>query len=262
MNRNTKVVPSLSALMLGLALSGPAVAQSALTETAPGTETQQTTLPEQAAQPTEQATEQSLGQTDLSSTAIIRELAPFQGGNPGARVTVETPRGVVVTNAARAVDLTVFFAYDSARLLPEALAQLDALGNALNSSELRGHQFLIAGHTDARGSAAYNRDLSVRRAISVAEYLVRYHRIAPGRLVAHGWGESRLRVPSDPGSGANRRVEVSLIVEQNSSVWPHFEYHPWERDFATGLGDPRWRLSAYALDDFGATPSFPKHWSY
>ena len=102
---------------------------------------------------------------------------------------------------------------------------------------------------------------------------------APNRLVAHGWGESRLKVPSDPGSGANRRVEVSLILPTYGELFvPSYDYivpangrsdglyyqdqetWVWLPGGGYGLTDPRWRLSRYALDDFGATPTRPVRW--
>lgn len=268
------LLTTLPAALLSLALAAPAHAQSALTDPAPGLGGTPAATPEQAplpaplpeqapASPIEQAPTEQFGATDLSATGIIRELAPIVGGNPGAPRRVQTPSGIVVTDASRAVDLTVFFAYDSDRLLPEARAQLDALGQALNDPQLLPYGFLIAGHTDAVGSAAYNVDLSVRRALSVANYLVQYHRIAPGRLVAHGWGEARLKLPSDPYSGANRRVEVSLLLpQQNGALAPGYRSENaaiyWQTASAhPDLVDPRWRLGWMDLDDFGATPTRP-----
>ncbi len=277
---------TLPAALLALAIAGQAAAQSPLTEPAPGqvqpstgagATSEQPVVPSFQQNPVK--TEQNFGQTDVPATDIIRELAPIVGGNPGAPVVIQTPNGSVTTDSERAIDLTVYFAYDSARLLPEARAQLDALGYALNSPELLPYSFLIAGHTDAAGPADYNLDLSIRRAIVVAEYLIQYHGIAPNRLVAHGWGESRLKVPSDPGSGANRRVEVSLILPTYGELFvPSYDYivpasgrsdglyyqdqetWVWLPGGGYGLTDPRWRLSRYALDDFGATPTRPVRW--
>jgi OmpA-OmpF porin, OOP family len=276
---------TLPATILALAVAGQSAAQSPLTDPAPGNQVQPgipLQTPQQKADPVEQEVnpaEQNFGQTDVTATDIIRELAPVESGTVGAPVIVETPNGSVTIDSTRAIDLTVFFAYDSARLLPEARTQLDALGYALNSPELRQFSYLIAGHTDAAGPADYNLDLSIRRAIAVAEYLIRYHGISPNRLVAHGWGESRLSVPSDPGSGANRRVEVSLILPSYGSLYfPSYEHvmpangtggvlyyeeYPtrvWVPGGDHGLTDPRWRLSAYALDDFGATPTYLRRW--
>lgn len=208
------------------------------------------------------------GQTNLPATAIIRELAPTAREDFGATFRVDAPTGPVLVDVTYSVDLTIFFAYDSAELLPEALPQVDALGEALRSPELLPHAFLIAGHTDAVGSASYNLDLSYRRALAVADYLVAYHGIDPARLVPHGWGEEYLKLPSDPGSGANRRVEVSLILPEESAVHPR-AFREWRSPFALHpvtrlapawrpvrpLADPRRRLASNALDDFHAIPT-------
>jgi OmpA-OmpF porin, OOP family len=275
----------LPVTLLFLALAAPGYAQNVLTDPAPGTTPEQSggAIPEQtddgALTPTVPGTpEQTFGATDIPATDIIRELAPVEGNMARKTRTVETRNGVVTMDTNRAIDLTVFFAHDSDQLLPEARGQLDALGYALNDPALLPYAFLIAGHTDARGSAAYNLDLSIRRAISVASYLVRYHSISPDRLVAHGWGETDLKVPSDPMSGANRRVEVSLLVPRQSGhylpdhdlpgqtrpviaysyvvVTESRDHWGWHRSYASGLTDPRWRLSSASLDDFNGTPTW------
>ena len=69
----------------------------------------------------------------------------------------------------------------------------------------------VEGHTDERGGAAGNQDLSERRAASVRSYLVEKG-IAEDRLVSQGFGES---TPVDPGHNAaawdkNRRVEFMI----------------------------------------------------
>ena len=54
------------------------------------------------------------------------------------------------------VDVQILFAFDSADILPEARPALDELGKALSDPKLKGGSFLIAGHTDAKGSDDYN----------------------------------------------------------------------------------------------------------
>ena len=254
----TRIVPSAALALALIAQALPGEAQTGLNSPAPGLGgTAASGAPGVPAAPRE-----NFGATDVPSTDIIRELAPI-GEQAGRLRVVETPSGTVTTDAARAIDLTVFFAYDSDRLLPEALPQLDALAAALNAPELRPYGFLIAGHTDAAGSAAYNLDLSQRRAISVARYLVERWGVDPARLVAHGWGEQYLALPSDPLSGANRRVEVSLLVERTGALRPAHRYQraAWRPEAGHAIArwrlvDPRWRLGADALDDFHATPTW------
>ena len=68
----------------------------------------------------------------------------------------------------------------------------------------------IAGHTDSRGSRAYNQKLSVARAEAVAQYLI--DRGVPATaLNPVGYGESRpiASNATDAGKATNRRVELS-----------------------------------------------------
>lgn len=161
---------------------------------------------------------------------MIRELkpsAPAQRSNRSYRKRIqriEIPRSQArglsspyqdyVINYNHTLDLTVYFHYDSAEITPKASYLLDTLGEALTSPELSGFRYLIAGHTDAAGSRAYNQDLSARRAIAVARYLVNEFGIDPERLIPVGFGEERLQNERDPYSHRNRRVEVALIEDE------------------------------------------------
>jgi len=176
------------------------------------------------------------GTTDRTATDIIRSLAPI-APQPGtvaptdaaataaARSKVKNLRQVKVTPVVggavmvldldmdHALDFDVFFEYDSARLLPSATRALAGLGEALSSPELAPYRFLVAGHTDAAGSVAYNEKLSQRRAVAVRDFLLAAYPIAPSRLVAAGFGPAFPRDPLHPLAAVNRRVEVALIAE-------------------------------------------------
>jgi OOP family OmpA-OmpF porin len=70
----------------------------------------------------------------------------------------------------------------------------------------------ISGHTDNRGGADFNRDLSARRAESVKNYLVSKG-IRPERLRTIGYGMDRPigSNKTDSGRARNRRTEFRLI---------------------------------------------------
>lgn len=106
------------------------------------------------------------------------------------------------------LDLEILFEYDSARINPDSVRQLVALGEALNDPELGDSRFMIAGHTDAAGSYGYNADLSLRRAFAVSQFLVDFVGVKADRLVTEGYGEELLKFPDAPESGQNRRVEI------------------------------------------------------
>jgi outer membrane protein OmpA-like peptidoglycan-associated protein len=106
------------------------------------------------------------------------------------------------------IDLEITFDYNSAQISQKSLPSVQALGHALASADLKGSTFIVAGHTDAAGSDAYNQDLSERRADSIKRYLVDKYAIAAGDLVTVGYGKSKLKDPSQPLAEVNRRVQV------------------------------------------------------
>ena len=106
------------------------------------------------------------------------------------------------------IDLEIFFDYNSDLIGPKAVVAVNALGEALIKPGLKGSTFVLNGHTDAAGSPEYNLGLSHRRAQSVRRYLIETYRIAPDTLIVAGFGKERLKLPQQPLSGENRRVEV------------------------------------------------------
>jgi outer membrane protein OmpA-like peptidoglycan-associated protein len=73
--------------------------------------------------------------------------------------------------------------------------------------------FLVEGHTDATGGAAFNLALSDRRAESVAVALTQYFGVAPQNMVIQGYGEEYLRIPTLSEERLNRRVAVRRITD-------------------------------------------------
>ncbi|MBV7394186.1 OmpA family protein [Mameliella sediminis] len=109
------------------------------------------------------------------------------------------------------IDLEVLFGYDSDRLTPQAMAKLSTLANALSDPRLANSKLVFIGHTDAVGSAAYNRDLSQRRANSVAQYVRSTMRLSTGQVEAVGVGFDYLKNSRIPDAAENRRVQLLLV---------------------------------------------------
>ncbi len=124
---------------------------------------------------------------------------------------VDVSGGEPVAPDTGSIDLTVNFAYNSARLDTDAELLLDKLGRALASDELANQRFKIIGHTDAVGGEVYNQTLSEQRAHSVRDYLVKKSGIAGDRLEAEGKGYSQLADPANPTAAINRRVQVNNL---------------------------------------------------
>jgi outer membrane protein OmpA-like peptidoglycan-associated protein len=121
-------------------------------------------------------------------------------------------RGVTVeggnTEEPLSVNLYVNFDFNSADLTSDARITLDQLGTALRDPKLSAFNFVIAGHTDAKGTEEFNQKLSERRAEAVRNYLIAQHGIAADRLSAKGYGKSQLLDPDHPEDGVNRRVQI------------------------------------------------------
>ena len=108
------------------------------------------------------------------------------------------------------------FETGKSNILPESFAALDVVGQVLTKwPELR---IEVGGHTDSRGSAAYNQKLSEARANAVKNYLIqKFPALKADQFTVMGYGESK---PLVPNKGAlnmakNRRVE---FVVQNKEV--------------------------------------------
>lgn len=85
----------------------------------------------------------------------------------------------------------IFFDFDSDVLRPESMVSLDKLVETLNDNP--NITIELSSHTDSRGNDEYNLDLSQARAQSVVDYLISKN-IAPDRLVAKGYGESKPKI--------------------------------------------------------------------
>jgi outer membrane protein OmpA-like peptidoglycan-associated protein len=106
------------------------------------------------------------------------------------------------------IDLEVNFEFNSAAITSKAIPQVTALGQALTASDLKSDVFLIAGHTDARGSETFTQTLSEQRADAVKRFLTQKFDIPDDRLITVGYGKTQLKNPADPFSGDNRRIEI------------------------------------------------------
>lgn len=103
----------------------------------------------------------------------------------------------------------IVFRTSSAELAAESYGLLDQLAEAATDCPAANVQ--IEGHTDSRGSAAYNLDLSQRRAQSVVDYLVS-KAVDPARFTAIGFGEDLPIADNNTEEGRtlNRRIEFNV----------------------------------------------------
>lgn len=118
---------------------------------------------------------------------------------------------IVEKEGLASIDLEINFSLDSAKLDPSSIDTLQRLGEALKNPDLEKASFLVAGHTDARGTTDHNQALSDLRAKAVKEFLVSKLQVSPDRLLAVGYGRDQLKNNDDPLAAENRRVKITNL---------------------------------------------------
>lgn len=118
--------------------------------------------------------------------------------------------GILIT-----FDSGILFGFDSSQLKAQAQENLAALANSLNDMD-EDALLLVAGHTDATGSDAYNQTLSEARADAAALYLAQQG-LSAEQIQTLGMGESEPVADNatDTGRAQNRRVEVAIYASED-----------------------------------------------
>ncbi len=115
-----------------------------------------------------------------------------------------------VTEGTVAVLHNIFFDVDKFELKEKSRTELQKISRFLTENPAL--RVEISGHTDNVGAAAYNKQLSEKRAQSVYEYLVTSG-IDSKRLITKGYGPERpvSTNETEDGRQANRRIEFKII---------------------------------------------------
>ncbi|MFV0154478.1 OmpA family protein [Empedobacter falsenii] len=111
----------------------------------------------------------------------------------------------------------ILFEYNSDKIVPSSYEDVRVAAQILNSDDLKAKNFYIDGHADQRGSAAYNKTLSLKRAKALVKILSERGGVDANRLTARGLGESQLLCTEETEEcyQRNRRVEV---LPKNATV--------------------------------------------
>jgi len=128
---------------------------------------------------------------------------------PDAKV-VRVGEGIVVEFSS-----AVLFAFDKSDLSYEAKNNLDKLVKILN--EYPDTNIEVQGHTDSKGTNAYNQGLSVRRASSVTDYLTA-RGIYSNRLTIKGFGEEYPKYPNDTEANRAQNRRVEFLISANEKM--------------------------------------------
>lgn len=137
------------------------------------------------------------------------EVTPISEPEPEV---VVAPVVVPLVETKLTFEETFKFKSGSDEITSYSQSEIDKLATMMTENE--NAKVRVEGHTDSSGAAAFNQDLSARRAQSVAKTL-ESHGIALDRVEAVGYGESKPIAPNNTADGRqeNRRVDLYLIQE-------------------------------------------------
>jgi OOP family OmpA-OmpF porin len=157
--------------------------------------------------------------TDLAKANACSRVIPFSAfvENPeyttGALYTVKATERIVTSTESRILGVqvdSIHFNFDKASLRTDYVDEVDALGEFLQKNPEA--YVLLEGYTDSTGGEEYNLGLSLRRAESVANYLMDNYNIGSDRIVVNYYGIANPAASNatSEGRAMNRRVEVAV----------------------------------------------------
>jgi len=162
---------------------------------------------------TEEATADKLSVERKARIAADKRAADALAALAKLGAVKEEPRGTVITLSG-----SVLFASNQSVLLPEAMERLNQVTAVLLTTKER--NITVEGHTDSKGAASFNIELSQNRANTVRNYIVQ--RGYEGDLVkANGLGEGHPIADntSPEGRANNRRVEIIIESDRQTSTY-------------------------------------------
>lgn len=156
---------------------------------------------------------------DMAKANACSRYIPFDRfvENPeygtGALYVVKATERIETVSETRVVGLkvdSVRFDFNQATVRSDYVDEVDALGSFLQKNPAA--YVLLEGYADSTGPEEYNLGLSLRRAESVANYLMDNFSIGSDRIVVNYYGEANPAASNDTSDGRamNRRVEVAV----------------------------------------------------
>jgi outer membrane protein OmpA-like peptidoglycan-associated protein len=148
--------------------------------------------------------------------AADKQLLDSVRNRPAHSLTPDEREQIAAATAAKpSIDIEINFDFRSAKISRSTASVVNTLGKALSSPDLKGTTFVLAGHTDGKGSSPYNQELSEKRVDTVKNYLISHFKLPPTSLVAVGYGKTKLKNENDPFGPENRRVQIVNMDASN-----------------------------------------------
>jgi len=143
---------------------------------------------------------------------LPKELTGLVQQMEGAGVKISQDQGGLYLELSS----DVLFDFDKYNIKTEATESLAKVAELIKGMKVK--RIELSGHTDSKGDDAYNNILSLKRADSVKQWLLKNGGLQGFSMVTHGYGESRPIAPNQKKDGSdfpegrqrNRRVEIRI----------------------------------------------------
>jgi len=217
--------PSLLTILI-IALSGCASYPDTLSDSSKSLPSKSSNISPALSQYGNQESHEAVINNEIPVEARVEDETDYEGEGMTAFKVVEAlkcqavPKSSTCKSAApmEVVPYQITFENNKAALTTRGKVALKKLATEMTKVQnlLKQYSLMIAGHTDSRGRADYNRWLSEKRAETVRNYLSKELGISPNRFIVQGYGKNKLIYSPDdtPQKRAkNRRVEFKLLVD-------------------------------------------------
>ncbi|MFI5204398.1 MAG: OmpA family protein, partial [Flavobacteriales bacterium] len=113
--------------------------------------------------------------------------------------------------AQTVMELEIHFAFDSDEISAKEQKRIDSALAVLSDKQLA-YDVITFGHTDLKGTAGYNADLSKRRAKNVAKYVGK--QIKTRKVITEGYAfnQPMLQITTNEADALNRRVSLMVNI--------------------------------------------------
>lgn len=146
--------------------------------------------------------------SDTDGDGVVDRLDRCPGTAKGVKVDAD---GCPKLGEKVSVRLEVNFDVGKAIVKPEFNPEIKKVVDVMK--RFPSAAVVIEGHTDSTGNAAFNKDLSQRRAEAVAQSLVRDHGIAAERVSAVGYGANRPIADNSTAAGRAKNRRTTAVIE-------------------------------------------------
>ena len=165
--------------------------------------------------------------TSIVLETFIIDLSDNQN-TPKPKVTVKPDAGTqdikdktTSSQSVTSIGIEIQFDFNSNKIRTDQSEKMSRLAAALADEINAGARFAVIGHTDGKGSDAYNCRLSEKRAASVTTRLLLNG--AQNHLRSVGAGEALLKTTVEPDSAKNRRVSFLKLGENEVATLNAFQ---------------------------------------